>query len=272
MKKLFITVFAVVLLLCAAPMAILAEVAPVPSVDVTVSIINGTPMVTAEKITVTDADGDGIISVSDALYCAHDKKFKGGAEAGYAAEMTQWGISPTKLWGVSNGGSYGYYVNNVSPMSLADAIKAGDYVCAFVYTDTTTYSDKYSYFDKVTSTVDAGAELTLTLSYSDYDENWMPVVKAAGEVTVTVDGKDTTLKTDKDGKVTLTLTEAGAHVISAVSTDQNLVAPVCVVNVNPPESTFEPASLGWIIPICAAVVASAVAVAVALSKKNSKEK
>ena len=272
MKKLFAVLFTVITVLCAATVAVSADAAPTPSIDVTVSIINRTPQMAAEKVTVTDADGDGTISVSDALYCAHEKKFNGGAEAGYATEMTQWGISPTKLWGVSNGGSYGYYVNNVSPMSLADEIKTGDNVCAFVYTDTVTFSDKYSYFDKITATVDAGGTLELTLSYADYDENWTPIVKLAENATITVDGKDTAFKTDKDGKVTITLTEAGTHVISAVTTSENLVSPVLVVTVNPPESGFKPANLGWLIPVCAAVVIGAVAVAIYLSKKNSEKK
>lgn len=274
MKRIFALIFAVTLALCAATVTTSAETQPEPkpSIDVNVSIIKVFPVMTVEKVTVTDADGDGTISVSDAIFCAHEKKYEGGAAAGYATEMTQWGISPTKLWGVSNGGSYGYYVNNVSPMSLADEIKAGDHICAFIYTDTANFSDKYSYFDKLNATVDAGGTLELTLSYADYDETWAPIVKLAENATITVDGKDTSFTTDKDGKVTITLTEAGTHVISAISKTENLVSPVCVVTVNAPEPTYEPTNYGWLIPICAAVVVAATAAAILLSKKNSTKK
>lgn len=49
-----------------------------------------------------------------------------------------------KLWGTENGGSYGYYVNNVSTWSLTDPVDEGDYVNAFVYTDLTTWFDTYA--------------------------------------------------------------------------------------------------------------------------------
>jgi hypothetical protein len=38
-------------------------------------------------------------------------------------------------------------------------------------------------------------------------------------------------KTDKDGKVTIKLPDSGSYVISAVSSTQTLVPPVCKVNV-----------------------------------------
>ncbi|MBQ9116438.1 MAG: hypothetical protein IJY04_05395 [Clostridia bacterium] len=247
--------------------------------DVYVNIINGTPAIAMEKITVTDVDGDGKLTISEALYCAHEAKFDGGAAAGYATEVTQWGLSMTKLWGVANGGSYGYYLNNASPMSLYDEVKASDTVTAFIYTDTTYFSDTYSYFDKGILTQKAGDEITLTLSYLVYDtEAGAMVTKPAEGATVTINGEASKHTTDTEGKVTIKLSDAGTFLISADSS-MNLVPAVCVVTVEaapsvpttPPaeDPVDEPQSYGWMVAICAAVVIDALAVALAISKKNS---
>ena len=280
MKKKILTLLIALACLAAVPLLLNAEDAPsVPPADVTVSIINGAPALAAEKITVTDADGDGILTISDALYCAHEKKFTGGASAGFAAEPSQYGLSLVKLWGDTSG-AYGYYLNNESPQSLLDTVKTGDSVTAFVYQDTNYWSDAYSYFDKLTVTVKEGDSVMLTLSYLALDpETWVASVKPAEGATVTVDGKDTENTVNMDGKVTVKFDAAGIYLVSAHS-DLNIVSPVCVVTVEeapqvtPPPTVSEPAeepqSYGWVVAICAAVICAAVAVAVVGSRKNGK--
>ena len=98
------------------------------NVYVTISDDKGELALVQEKINVTDIDGDNSITINDALYCAHEAKYEGGASAGYTAGQSQFGISLNKLWGVANGGSYGYFLNNKSPFSLSDKIKENDYV------------------------------------------------------------------------------------------------------------------------------------------------
>ncbi|MBQ4628962.1 MAG: hypothetical protein IJB44_07775, partial [Clostridia bacterium] len=105
-------VMAMIFSLCAIPMA-------AQGVEVTVTIANGDIMV-HDTVSVSDADGDGAISIADALYAAHEENYDGGASAGFGTEETQWGTSLMKLWGVENGGSYGYKVSNGNPMSLGD--------------------------------------------------------------------------------------------------------------------------------------------------------
>ena len=199
-------------------------------VYVTIADDKGALALTQEKITVTDIDEDGTLTINDALYAAHETKFEGGAAAGYVTSEGQYGISLDKLWGVENGGSYGYVVNNVSAMSLADEIEAGDYINAYVYTDLTAWSDAYSFFDVNTVDTKEGTEITLTLSANGYDADWNPVVNPVEGAVITVDGKATEYKTDKDGKVTFTLAK-GDYVISATSESQILVPPACRVSV-----------------------------------------
>ena len=192
-----------------------------------VTIANGDLVLAHAAVTVNDADGDGVLTIDEALASAHDAAYEGGADEGYASESTDYGLSMTKLWGIENGGAYGYYVNNASATSLSDKISAGDHIVAYVYTDTAAWSDTYSFFD-VTAT--HTAIVTLTLSAAGYDENWAPVTTPVAGATITVDGARTEFVTDGDGHVTVTVGE-GTHIISAESDSVTLVPPVCIATV-----------------------------------------
>lgn len=210
------------------------------TVYVTIADENGKLVLTQQAVTVTDTDNDGALTVNDALYAAHEAAYEGGAEEGYATSVTQYGISMDKLWGAANGGSYGYYVNNASAMSLVDPIQDGDYINAFVYTDLINWSDAYCYFDVYTVTANAGEEITLTLLMAGYDANWNPITVPVADVTITFNGEATAYKTDAEGKVTLKVEKAGKCVISATSETQTLVPPVCMATVET-VTTEEPA-------------------------------
>ena len=181
-----------------------------------------------EEIEATDVDGDGVISVSDAIASTHNEKYDGGAAAGYLAEDTDFGISIFKLWGVENGGSYGFYQNNAFVDSLLNPVSEGDIVSAYSYSDLVGWSDVYSYFDKTVAS--AEGEITLTLKYIGYDENWETVHLPAANVGILVDGEPINSITDENGTVTLIL-EKGEHVVSAYTDAMTLVPPVCVVTV-----------------------------------------
>lgn len=195
---------------------------------VTISDDQGKLVVANEAFDVTDADGDGIVSISDALFAAHEAKFEGGAAAGYEAADVGYGLSLMRLWGIENGGSYGYYINNASPISLADAISDGDLICAYAYTDLEAWSDTYSYFD-IARAVNSG-ELTLTLNAIVFDADFNPVPTPVEGAVITIDGEATEFVTDANGSVVITLGDAEEYLISAVSDTMTLVPPVCTVN------------------------------------------
>ena len=116
---------------------------------------------------------------------------------------------------------------------LADEIKNDDQIVAYVYPDPKDYNYYYSFFDKKNDEdKDTGSEVSLTLSYISYNENYEAVTKPVEGAKITVNGKDTGLVTDAEGKVTLTLTDPGKNVISAESTSVNLVPPTYIVNAN----------------------------------------
>lgn len=271
MKKVLSLTIACMLLLGALGICTYAEEAPL-SADVYVNIADkGELVVTYEKITVTDIDKDGALTINDALYCAHEAKYTGGAEAGYASENSDWGLSVKTLWGDTSG-AFGYYVNNNSAWSLADTVKSGDCITAFIYKDATAYSDKYSYFDISEKSTESGDEITLTLTFIDFDEQYNPVAKPMGDTVITVDGSRTEYKTDAEGKVTLKLTEGGDHVISAVSDSIILVPPVCIAKVTAPEEKEDESSgCKSSIAVMGIAVATVAAVAATASVKRKNE-
>lgn len=231
MKKILAITLTVLTLFGTMSTNALAEEATEANVYVTISDKEGKLALTQEKITVTDVDSDGALTINDVLYAAHEAKYEGGAAVGYASSMGDYGLKLDKLWGTANGTGYGYYVNNKSAISLTDTVKEGDYINAYVYTDLTAWSDTYCYFDVNKAWVTAGREITVTLSAAGYDASWNPVVIPVEGATITVNGEKTEFKTDKDGKVTFALSKAGNYVISAVSDTMTLVPPVCQVAV-----------------------------------------
>ncbi|MBQ8558752.1 MAG: LPXTG cell wall anchor domain-containing protein [Tyzzerella sp.] len=240
MKKLLTVVMTTIMLIGCFNLTVFAEEGTLSAnVYVTISDKDGKLALTQEKIVVQDINKDGELNIDEALYAAHEAKYEGGAAAGYQSYMhVDYGLSLGKLWGDASG-NFGYYVNNASAWSLADPVKEGDYINAFVYSDGEYYSDTYCYFDVNSFSTDAGKDISLTLKANGYDadNNWAPIVVAVADATITVDGVKTTVKTDAEGKATIQIADGGNHVISAVSDTQILVPPVCLATVSAANNT-----------------------------------
>lgn len=217
------------LVCCVLAMMMLCVCAAAESVYVTISDDQGNLVMASEAIDVSDADEDGAITVYDALYAAHEAAYDGGAAAGFGVENTEYGLSLTKLWGVENGGSYGYYVNNVSAYSPLDPLKEGDHLQAYVYTDLEAWSDTYCYFDCLS--IETSADFELTLTAQTFDADWNAVLHPIEGAIITVNGNETEFVTDAEGKVVIDLQESGEYVISAVSDQMTLVPPVCLAKI-----------------------------------------
>ncbi len=226
MKKLLSALLALLML---ASCAAFAEESPTV-VYVSISDDTGALVLAYAPVTVTDADEDGVLSICDALAAAHAANHPDGAEA-FAAVTSEWGLSMAKLWGVENGGSYGYYLNDASAWSLVDPISAGDHVKAYAYTDLTAWSDSYCFFAAPAVEAKVNTEVALTLSAAGYDENWAPITVAVAGAAITVNGEKTETVTDENGNAVLTFAQAGVYTVSAVSESQTLVPPVCIVTV-----------------------------------------
>ena len=268
MKKLLSLTLSVVLLLgLCCGIAAAADT----TVYVTIADKSGNLVLVQEPVAVKDIDSDGKITVNDALYCAHEAKFSGGAAAGYASEMTDYGLSLKKLWGIDNGTGYGYYVNNAAAMNLGDEVKNGAFITAFVYTDTTNWSDMYCYFDKNTASVTAGDTVAVTLSALGFDENFNTIVLPVKGATILVNGKATDVKTDDNGKASIKLTDAGTITVSAKSDSQTLVPPALVVKVASASGEKTPKTAdNTVVVLFGAVAVIAFAGVVVASRKESR--
>ena len=200
------------------------------TVFVSISDDAGQLVLAYKPVDVSDLDDDGMLTICDALMGAHMAYHPEGAAA-YYAEDTEWGKSLYVLWGVDNGGSYGYMLNDVSPTSLLDPIRDGDHIKAYAYSDLTSFGDTYCYFAAPVEDAKVDTEVALTLTAAGYDVNWSPITLPVTGAVITVNGEETEIVTDENGNAVLDLAEAGTYTISAVSDTQILVPPVCILTV-----------------------------------------
>ena len=207
-----------------------------PSVTVFVTIVdeNGRVALAQECVNVEDADGDGKFTILDAFTAAHDLKFEGGAEAGFLAESSDYGLSIVRLWGSQTSTAFSYYVNAGMSGGLYDELQDGDYLDAYAYTDCVWYSDHYSCFDKRTVSAAAGEEITLKMSYTYFDASYALVTAPAPKgVSVLANGNPVGT-VNGEGEVTLSFEEAGTYTITTNSAGlegYNLVSATCIITV-----------------------------------------
>ncbi len=205
----------------------------------TITNSKGEFVVPNKTVIVSDIDNDGALTINDALYCAHEQYYEGGAAKGYNSYTGQWGLSLGKLWGEENDGSLGYYLNNKMSNGLADPVAEGDFLYAWAYQDAKGWSDTYSYFDKNNVKAKSYETVEITYTYSNgYDDNWQPVFVPCEGAEITVDGVETGILTDKDGKASVIIPISGEHIISANApkaaegeTQIILTPPICKVTV-----------------------------------------
>ncbi len=156
----------------------------------------------------------------------------------------------TKFWNEETT-QLSYMVNNKFPGewledqkiiwgSSADNIKlrSGDDVNVTMYTD---YQIPmfYTYFKDSSITVRQGEKVDLELlGFNSADAYLNPESKGISGSTITIDGEDTNIVTDKNGKASISFDEVGTYTISAKNTDLTIsdskaviTAPVCTITV-----------------------------------------
>ena len=199
------------------------------SVTVRVNGADGSFAIANVAIDVTDVDQDGKYTIADALYCAHASQYKGDG-LGFATADTEYGLSLTMLWGDTSG-AFGYYLNNVSSMSLSDEVKEGDLVVAYIYRDQVMWSDSYTSFDVNYSSVAVGEAVTLTLKGQCYDANFNVVTAPISGTVITVNGQATEYVTGEDGTVTVSFDAAGTYSVAVETEGNYYVAALCIIEV-----------------------------------------
>lgn len=231
--KLLLTMLLVLTMLLLPQLALAEEQA----VEIEIHVSNAGQLLHAGvKLIVTDTDADGLLTISDALYAYHEAYFEGGAAAGYGVGGTEMGPYVSKFLGLETD-AVGYYCNQAAAGGLHDEIKSGDLLEAFVYGGDYAAGtlEHYAKFNERQLRAVAGTEITLTLAYEDYDEEWNAVFVPLADAAVLVDGKETAYRSDEAGQITLTLDEVGRHIISASSETVAIQVPVAVVQVSAPQ-------------------------------------
>ena len=203
----------------------------VPTVPMNVAISSeGTLVLPCVTVNVPDEDGNGTVTVEEALTAAHAANFKDGA-AGFAMEDTEYGQSISKLWGVENGCyAYSYYVNTEYVLPDAE-LKTDDVIYAYSYSDLAGFSDTYSYFDTQKLTVSAPGKLSFTLFALGYDASYNPVSAPLAGAEITLNGEPTGIFSGENGSFEITLDAKGEYVLSATWAEGVLAPPVCAITV-----------------------------------------
>ncbi|MDO5392640.1 MAG: cadherin-like beta sandwich domain-containing protein [Eubacteriales bacterium] len=152
------------------------------------------------------------VTVLDALVVLHKEMF--GEE--------DFGKNPTNYLQVEESGwiktlfgvkttDIGFYVNHEAPSLTCNQceLKNQDTVCAFLYGDTTKYSDRYLFIEKEQDQIEAGDNLSLTVKSAGY----MTTQAESGcEVTLKdPDGNQEKAITDENGAVLFQVQKAGIY-------------------------------------------------------------
>lgn len=268
-----VALLAAVMLMLSCALPVFAE-GKNPEVYVSISdgsFDNGIEL-TWEAVKAEDVDNDGVLTLNDALYAAHEAGYEGGAAAGYESGLTEYGISLNRLWGVENGGCYGYYINSQSALSLSDPIKDGDYIYAYAYADLAGWSDMYTCFSQPELEAAEGSTHTLTLSGVTFDAEWNPVTVPVEGARILLNGEDSGVVTDAEGKAKITFDRAGKTVVSAVSDNAVLVPPVCVADVADSGAGADNTAGGTLMIALPIVLAAVLVIAVIVLRRVTKKK
>ena len=111
-----------------------------------------------------------------------------------------------RLNGATDNGSGVWY-------NLDTEVKSGDYVDTMFYQDTNGYTDKYVSFGgrDIKSTT---GDVTLTATYTGFNESWATVSGPAQGLNISVDGVSVGT-TDENGQITLKLSQCKTYVVTA---------------------------------------------------------
>ena len=183
-------------------------------------------------VSVSDVNGNEKYDIDDVLYAAHEQFYEGGAEKGYLSEETQWGLSLKKMWGYAGADvndAFGYYLNDSLAWGLTDEVKEGDFVYAYIYKDSTSWSDKYSSFETKEIIAESGETVTLKLRTSEPDENWNYSNLPYASAIITVNGIDVKGETNENGEIEFSLETPGTYLISSKASNDDILVPAVAV-------------------------------------------
>ncbi len=176
-----------------------------------------------EKVAVVPVEllGKKEYTLDDVFKSAHGQYHKDGEEA-YGTAESQWGLGVSKLWGIENGGNYGYQINNgeVMVMGPTQAVNDGDIVDAYVIKNNYPDTEAYATFNQPIVIVEKGESINYKLVSATYDENFNMVFVPVEGATIYSDGDKMDWVTDANGLMWIKYNEEGEHIITATKTKE----------------------------------------------------
>ncbi len=265
MKKLISFLLTSLILAGLFTLSVTASDADVSPVYVTISDENGELVLAYEAFELKDYDGDGKLTVNDALLAAHQSHCEGG----YASNS----LNITKLWGVENR-VYDCYIDGSRMYYIYESLSEDNHIQAFVYTDTENLSDRFSYFTKETLTFSENTETLALYAYTTTKDGHLISEPVAG-AKITVNGEEIGVKTDQNGQFTIALKDlvfGEKNIISAIASNDTLVPPVLAVTPDESMGSAAPAmpTLIWLILIVVVLLAAAFGIRTFLFKRKHK--
>lgn len=219
------------------------------SVFLTCSDAENALFLAREAVEVFDLDADGVFTADEALVCAHEALFEGGAD-GYDSDEAGIGL----FWGKENEAGFALYRNHLPAGGIGVAVENFDLLEVFPVRE----DSLYCRFDEDAADVKEGETLTLTLlafpaaaeEPEEDGENILREDSGAGipveGAALFVNGKETSFVTDEEGRVKLRFDGTGYCVVTAVSEAFTLIPPVCaVVVVGDRPDAGDPGVLPW---------------------------
>lgn len=180
--------------------------------------------------------GQESYTLDDLFLRAHEEFYPDG-ESGYASSEGGYGLAVNKFWG-NDSGLFGYQVNYTSDIVMGPThiLSNGDHIDAYILKNSYPDTELYTAFSKSNLSICPEKAFEVTLNEFSYDENFNLVSSPCANAVITLNGSETEITTDTDGKAVLTLDEEGTFIISAKKTktvnDQTvtaITAPLCLV-------------------------------------------
>ena len=195
MKKsvMFVMSAAAVAVLLSNPVA--AYEAANPSLTAHVSV--GTEV--DKEIPLYDANNDGKLTTVDAMTILHNMYYPGGAAAGYDADH---------VWGVL--GAFDYEITDKDGKKVQELSDGCKIKCTQIQMSADSYTLEWEGWNASNTTYTDGT--TVTLTAVEHPANQGAPQKVAN-VGILVDGKDTGIRTDRNGRASIKLSGTGSHTV-----------------------------------------------------------
>lgn len=185
---------------------------------------------TRRPVVVRDEDGDGKVTVLEALEQVHEKYCPGGL----MTRSEKCGPVLSRLWG-KDVQSSGFYVNNDRGFALRDTLDFYDDL--YVYGSSGINEDRYAYFAQKDAQTVCLREYHIQLFQKVPDENGRlqeEPLKNAEIYSLSPYGEetDTQYHTDQNGEVDLIFTRSGDYFLTAKTKDGQTLPPIARITVS----------------------------------------